>query len=48
MKLLDDNLFEEVADDTKPSNGLGEEDKDLLKRLERMAEEVEDEADNPK
>ena len=46
MKLLDDNLFEEVADDTKPSNGLGEEDKDLLKSLEKKAEELEGEADN--
>ena len=29
-------------------NGLGEEDGDLLKSLEKMAEEVEDETDNPK
>ena len=47
MNLLDDNLFVEVVDDIKTSIGLGEEDKDLLKSLEKMAEEVENEADNP-
>ena len=44
MKLLDDNLFAELADDTEAPRELGEEDKDLLKSLEKMAEEVKDEA----
>ncbi len=48
MKLLDDDVLEEVADDTAPSNGSGEEDKDILKSLEKKAEEIENEADNPK
>jgi hypothetical protein len=48
MKLLDDDLFVEDEDDTEASNGLDEEDKDLLKRLEKMVEEVEDEAENLK
>ena len=48
MKLLDDNLFEELEDDTKAPDELVEGDKDILKHLEKMAEEVEDEADNPK
>jgi Skp family chaperone for outer membrane proteins len=48
MKLLDDNLLEEVADGTEAFDRMDEEDKAFLKRLEKMAEEVEDEADNPK
>jgi len=36
------------GDAPQASNGMGKEDEDLLKRLEKMAEEVEDEADNPK
>lgn len=36
------------GDAPQAPNGLGKEDEDLLKRLEKMAEEVEDEADNPK
>jgi hypothetical protein len=48
MKLLDDNLLEEAVDDTEAYDGLDEEDKALLKRLEKMAEEVEEEADNSK
>jgi hypothetical protein len=46
MKLLDDNLFAEDVDDTETSDGSGEDDKDLLKRLEKMVEEVEDDADS--
>ena len=47
MKLLDDDLF--VEDDKEASDGLGEEDdEDLLKKLEKKASEVEDEAKNPK
>ncbi len=48
MKLLDDDALEEVADDTAPSNGSDEKDKDFLKNLEKKAEEIENEADNPK
>ena len=50
MKLLDDVLFAEDIDDTESSDGLGEgdDDEDLLKRLEKKVAEVEDEANNPK
>ncbi len=48
MKLLDEDALGEVEDDTAPSNGSGEEDKGILKSLERKAEEIENEADNPK
>jgi hypothetical protein len=44
MNLLDDNLFAEVADDTVALRELGEEDKDFLECLEKMAKEVKDEA----
>lgn len=44
---MDDDLFVEDIDDTEASDGLGEEDdEDLLKRLEKKAEEVANEADN--
>ena len=43
---MDENLFVKVADDIEVSHGLAEEDKDLLKSLEKKAEELEDEADN--
>ncbi len=46
--LLDDNLLIEGLDDTEDPGELSAEDKDFLKGLERKAEEVEDEADNPK
>ncbi len=48
MKLPDDDLLVEGVDDTEARAELAEEDKDFLKSLEKMAEEVEDEADNPK
>lgn len=48
MKLLDDNLFIEDFDDTEATGELAEEDKDFIKSLEKMAVEVEDEADNSK
>jgi hypothetical protein len=48
MKLQDDDLLVEGVDDTKAPGELADEDKDFLKSLEKMAEEVEDEADNPK
>jgi hypothetical protein len=48
MKLMDDNLLVEGVDDTKAPGELAEEDKDFVKRLEKMVEEVEDEADDPK
>ena len=41
--LLDDKLLAEVADDTEAPGELGEEEKDFLKSLEKMVEEVKDE-----
>jgi len=41
MDLLDDNLFENLEDDTKAPGESPEEDKNFLKSLERKAEEVE-------
>jgi len=49
MKLLDEDLLAEVVDDVEPPvppAELGEEDGDLLKDLEKMAEEVEDDANS--
>lgn len=43
MKLLDDNLLAEAADDIGASGQLAEEDKDFLNSLEKMAKEVDDE-----
>ena len=48
MKLLDENLLAEIANDTETSNEFGEGDMDFLKNLEKMAQEVEDESDKPK
>ena len=42
--LLDDNLLAEGGEDTGARGELAEEDKDFLKSLEKMAEEVKDEA----
>jgi hypothetical protein len=46
MKLLDENLLAEGVDDVEPPGELGEEDGDLLQDLEKMAEEVEDDANS--
>jgi hypothetical protein len=46
MKLLDENLLAEVADNTEAPSKLPEEDKDFLTSLEKMAEGVKDEADS--
>ena len=43
MKLLDDNLLAEAADDIGAAGELAEEDKDFLNSLEEMVKEVEDE-----
>ena len=43
MKLLDDNLLAEAADDIGAAGELTEEDKDFLNSLEEMVKEVEDE-----
>ena len=48
MKLLDDNLFAEVVDDTEAPHRLGEEDEDLLESLAKKAAEIESEANNSK
>ena len=42
--LLDENLLAEGADEAEPRGELGEEDKEFLKSLEKMVEEVESEA----
>ena len=46
MKLLDEDLLAESVDDVEPPAELSEEDGDLLKDLEKMAEEVEDDANS--
>ena len=46
MKLLDDDLFLDDEDDTKASDGSGEEYEDLLKSLEKKAAEIESETHN--
>jgi hypothetical protein len=46
MKIFDENLLAEIAKDTGTSKELREEDTDFLKCLEKMAEEVKDEADS--
>jgi hypothetical protein len=43
MKLLDDNLLVEIADDPEASERFGEDDMELLNSLEKMVKEVEDE-----
>jgi len=43
---MDENLFLKLTDEIEGAGGLTAEDKDLLKSLETMAAEVEDEADN--
>ena len=46
MNLLDDNVLAEVADDIEAPGELVEDNKDFLKNLENMAEEVGDEPDS--
>ena len=48
MKLLDENEIAEPEKEIETSKGLGDEDKDFLNSLEKMAEEVDDEAAKPK
>ena len=48
MSPLEENLFMKLVDDTEAQGELAEEDKDFLKSLEKMAQEVEDEADSSK
>jgi len=43
---LDENLFVKLVGDIEASDGLTEEDKDLLKRLARKAAEVESDEEN--
>jgi hypothetical protein len=40
VDLLHDNLVLEVVDDTETSDGLGEEDKDFLRSLEKKEAET--------
>ncbi len=44
---MDDNLLTEAQDEARAPGELGEEDKDFLRMLEKMVEEVEDKADKP-
>ena len=46
MTLLDENLFFNLINSIEASDGLNEEDKDLLKRLARQAAEIESEPEN--
>jgi hypothetical protein len=46
MKLLDEDLLAEGVDDVDPPGELGEEDEDLLKDLEKVADGVEDDANS--
>jgi hypothetical protein len=46
MYFLDDNLFVQGAGGTEASDGLGEEDRELLKSLEKMASEIDSEGYN--
>lgn len=48
MSPSEENLFMNLVDDTEAPGELPEEEKDFLKSLEKMAEEVEDEADRSK
>ncbi len=43
MKILDENLLEEGANDIETRDELAEEDKEFLNSLEKMAKEVADE-----
>jgi hypothetical protein len=46
MTPWEENLFMKLLDDTEGQGELAEEDKDFLKSLEKMAQEVGDEADS--
>jgi hypothetical protein len=46
MKLLDDNLLAEAADNMDALGELTDEDKDFLNSLEEMAKEVENDPDS--
>jgi hypothetical protein len=48
MNPSDKNLFEKLEDDIEAPGELAEEEKDFLKSLEKMAEEIEGEANHPK
>jgi hypothetical protein len=45
MKPPNDNVLVQISDDTETSVELAEEEKDFLKSLEKMAEEIESEAE---
>jgi hypothetical protein len=44
MKPVDDNVLVQVPDETEAPGELAEEDKDFLKSLEKMAEEIDAES----
>jgi hypothetical protein len=46
MSPLEENLFMKLIDDIEGSDGWAKEDKDFLKSLEKMAEEIESEAES--
>jgi hypothetical protein len=43
---LDENLFVKLVGDIEASDGLNDEDKDLLRKLARQAAEVESDEEN--
>jgi hypothetical protein len=47
MTPMDQNLFIKLADDIEVSGELTAEDKELLRSLEKMATEIDSEADHP-
>jgi len=46
VTLLDENLFFKLINGIEASDGLNDEDKDLLRKLARQAAEVESEPEN--
>jgi len=53
MKLFDEKSLADIASDAETSGGLGKrglgkEDHDFLKSLEKMAEEIEEEPNKPR
>jgi hypothetical protein len=47
VTLLDEKLLIRLLDDIEASDGLTEEDKDIMRKLAKKAAEIESEARNP-
>jgi hypothetical protein len=43
---LEENLFMKLVDDIEGSDGLADEEKDFLKSLEKISEEIESEVES--